>query len=790
MGAVKITKFLGEAPKVSPELLPETAAQRAVNVKFYSGDIIPYRKPKPLPNQIVPGQAPMTLRGMRDPVTDAIKWLTWPTRVDVAVAAGTDATEQRFYYTGDGAPKASTFALATQGNGPYPSGYYELGLPLPTTIASVATTAFSPLAITHYARDSANTATVTFAAPHGLRTGVVVTVSGFDSEDTVANTFNAVNATATAVSTTQISYFSPGDAVPQTAAPSGGELDLAGNTQSRSYVFTWITPWDEESIASEPSDDLYLKEGQTVTVTNLPTSGPANTFVRGIRLYRTVTSVSGSEYFRLRTLWFPTPIARVERDGSETYYTTAQPHNLISGDRVKVSGCTDTNFNLTDVIVADVIDEFAFTVAVGGSAIADKQDTTGTLFRDVAEDTDGAARYWGDGSYTFTDDYDVDNLVDILDSDDYDQPPSDLQGITLANNGYLVGFFGNTVCFSVPNKPHAWPVKFRKTVEYDIVAITSIAGQILVLTTRYPYILSGSVPEVISVTRLDMAYPCLNAGSVVNMGYGVVWATHGGLAAYQANAGLELATRYVEDWETWDVGLDPTTVTGFMHNDKYYAGHSTGAFIFEQDAQTGGFLTRLSYDYTAAWSDDRDNKLYFTRDASGTIYEWDADDMELAPLEWRSKVLTTTGYMNLGAARILADFGTPPDEEDSVAQYNAQAATYNIAQLEIYGQLAPLNGPVDITEGGNRVVTHGEFNSTMIGGDLILLPLRQVVGELPVTFRLWVNKELIFQTTVYDSSIFRLPNGYKADTFEVAVSGSARVRAIHLGETPSGLRGV
>jgi len=36
--------------------------------------------------------------------------------------------------------------------------------------------------------------------------------------------------------------------------------------------------------------------------------------------------------------------------------------------------------------------------------------------------------------------------------------------------------------------------------------------------------------------------------------------------------------------------------------------------------------------------------------------------------------------------------------------------------------------------------------------------------------------------------VFRLPSGYRSDTFEVGVSGSARVRAIHVGETPYGLR--
>ena len=46
MASVKLIKFLGEAPKVSSELLPDGAAQTAFNVKLYSGDLLPYRNSK------------------------------------------------------------------------------------------------------------------------------------------------------------------------------------------------------------------------------------------------------------------------------------------------------------------------------------------------------------------------------------------------------------------------------------------------------------------------------------------------------------------------------------------------------------------------------------------------------------------------------------------------------------------------------------------------------------------------------------------------------------------------
>mgnify|MGYP003333855851 FL=1 len=103
--------------------------------------------------------------------------------------------------------------------------------------------------------------------------------------------------------------------------------------------------------------------------------------------------------------------------------------------------------------------------------------------------------------------------------------------------------------------------------------------------------------------------------------------------------------------------------------------------------------------------------------------------------------------------------------------------------------LGTLGGPFDRTTSlGIRVENSGTFNSTLFNGDNLTRTKKAAVGVLPITFRIWANKQLIFQGTVSDSNIFRLPSGYRSDTFEVAVSGSARVRAVHIGETPYGLR--
>ena len=112
MAGLKITSFLGIAPKIASELLPDTAAQVARNTKLYSGNLIPY------PTPVVAGTTGRsgtvkTLYGLRNPVTSAVEWLSWLTDVNIAVATNNENENQRFYYTGDGVPKVSDYSLAT-----------------------------------------------------------------------------------------------------------------------------------------------------------------------------------------------------------------------------------------------------------------------------------------------------------------------------------------------------------------------------------------------------------------------------------------------------------------------------------------------------------------------------------------------------------------------------------------------------------------------------------------------------------------------------------------------------
>ena len=93
---------------------------------------------------------------------------------------------------------------------------------------------------------------------------------------------------------------------------------------------------------------------------------------------------------------------------------------------------------------------------------------------------------------------------------------------------------------------------------------------------------------------------------------------------------------------------------------------------------------------------------------------------------------------------------------------------------------------------GVDVNNFGSFNTQIVNGPsglgAMVRSTRTAPSTYSVVFKLWQNKNLVFTQTVTSDAIFRCPVGYKSDTFEVSVASEARVRSIHLGETPDGLR--
>lgn len=126
----------GEVPRLSERLLADNFAQTAQNCKIKSGRVDPIKG-----LQLNHVSLAATIATMfRYRFGDLYNWLVFDTTVDVSRSPVDNDTLGRFYYTGDGEPRMSTYADAISGSGPYPVGWYVLGVTPPVTAMTINVT--------------------------------------------------------------------------------------------------------------------------------------------------------------------------------------------------------------------------------------------------------------------------------------------------------------------------------------------------------------------------------------------------------------------------------------------------------------------------------------------------------------------------------------------------------------------------------------------------------------------------------------------------------------------------
>jgi hypothetical protein len=296
------------------------------------------------------------------------------------------------------------------------------------------------------------------------------------------------------------------------------------------------------------------------------------------------------------------------------------------------------------------------------------------------------------GTANWTDEIPNEELQELLPSADWIGPPDDntalwpqgpLQGMCAGSDGVLGGFVGRTLHFSVPYLPHAWPLAYRMTSQYDIVAMTPISAGWLVVTTGTPFLVIGSDP--LSYTQQPVEgegmLPCNNARSLVNMGDYAIYSSNAGLVMVEGVRAV-LVTAPLLSSREW-AAYNPTSMIAGAHMGNYVAFYDTGtkqgSLIFNpmggKNALTTSDLWTDALYYTYG-----DSRLYI-KDGT-TIGEWDAG--ELLSYIWRSKNFTFTARTGFTYLETIADY---TDVEITI---NADGVT--VFEAEITKQYTVLPG--------------------------------------------------------------------------------------------------
>ncbi|SEH89866.1 hypothetical protein [Paraburkholderia hospita] len=121
MAILKLIGFTGEVPRLIPRLLPDAAAQSAMNARLDSGGLSPYRKLKfAQAIQGIPAGEVETI------YRNGETWLAWDKQV---YAAPGPVAADRLYVFGDGAPKMIVDGVT-----------YPLAVPMPTAAPTLSAT--------------------------------------------------------------------------------------------------------------------------------------------------------------------------------------------------------------------------------------------------------------------------------------------------------------------------------------------------------------------------------------------------------------------------------------------------------------------------------------------------------------------------------------------------------------------------------------------------------------------------------------------------------------------------
>ena len=217
MSFIKLEGFSGIAPRTAPTRLDATQAQIANNLKGTEKQLDAWKKEVAVYTPTTTAQI-KTIYKHVNWASGAFRWLTFANQVDVCLGPVGDIYESRLYYTGDGFPKKTNWAMSsTNGSGsdPFPNTFLKMGVPTPAAAPTLsASSAASPLETRAYVYTYISTfgSVIEESAPSAATlvnvssSGATVTVSGFSAAPTTGYNITGIRIYRTITGSSSVVY--------------------------------------------------------------------------------------------------------------------------------------------------------------------------------------------------------------------------------------------------------------------------------------------------------------------------------------------------------------------------------------------------------------------------------------------------------------------------------------------------------------------------------------------------------------------------------------------------------
>ena len=296
------------------------------------------------------------------------------------------------------------------------------------------------------------------------------------------------------------------------------------------------------------------------------------------------------------------------------------------------------------------------TIPVTLGASNDSRATTRRIYRSEGGGVFNFVAEIAAGTTTYNDSVNSNALGAPCNSESWNHPPADMKGLVTVGNGFMAGFFGNTLCFSEPYYPHAWPLDYQLAFPDDIVSLATVAGSLVVTTTGNPWVVSGAHPAAMSQTRLDVRASCLSRRGHVDMGDYSLYPTSEGLMM-AGPSGMQLVSQQFFSRQQW-LALQPDTFRAFRYRGQYLCFGAVKSFIFNLD--NGVFPLQLSGDpsdtvLNGHYQADEDRLYLLIRHSNNTRSVQVFDSGDNKTMIWKSREFVLSASVVMSAGRIDAD---------------------------------------------------------------------------------------------------------------------------------------
>jgi hypothetical protein len=769
-----VNAFRGEVPLMAPRALPDNAAQAAVNARLYTGDLTAFRQFSLTHGLANPGPV-QTISLMAGRY-----WLSWNEKVDIARGAVPGDTTYRTYLTGLDAPRFTNLTLATgspagSGPEPYPIITRLLGVPAPDAPPTLVV-GIDPTATTFSIDTFDDCADITqnWVTSAQVNSGGYVSLvtgdpafgnplpsfrlSAENNRGGPAFAYRDFGTKGASVIRMRFDAF-----IDDVGGSDGAQITAlfaCGAAGDGARILAYGKLGEEPTLGIATGSGFGAGAGATIATA----TGPGGTWVLGVWYSFEAIMVANADGTSTITAALYLGSAQLATVVATNVFTNGGSFGPICGKDDDLLIENYDNFHVqasgsTGVVITNIATNYVYTfvndlgeesgpslpsatilrpdgVAVtvttptgaptgvdGDYHIATKRiyraatGSTGTAYRFVAEIPINQANY-------------VDTLTDaelgeVLQSDLWELPPSDLQGILALPNGVMVGFRRNQLCFSAQNHPHAWPIAYRLNTDTDIVGIGNIDTTVVIGTQSFLYVASGNDPANYSMSKFEVPHAASSKRSFAYItGLGVVFSGPDGLMVCAGIGQVRNLTQTVFTRRQWQ-GLSPSSIFSVAHNDIYFmfweAGSQRGCYAV--DLRANGFgIVEMAFHASAAYVDPVEDKMYLVLDYnaepddpslpvppelpayidSRTIYEFEGNPVVLMTYRWRSKLwlMEYPGWYSVAQVRpgidatgnlLVRFYGDGVMLDEIVVEGDVEFtltppdATYNTFEMEVLG---------------------------------------------------------------------------------------------------------